>query len=112
VPEETLTLARDALVNVEASSTRPMPGWLAGDYLTYHRDPTTGKYFCPNADGTGAVIPFAVTNPVLVDVDGDGRFRAKLQPAAMPDRPDVISPADLGGEDCFPGARLPGPVRP
>ena len=72
--------AGDAWVVVQASGKKPLPLGLIGD---------------DTLDGERNVVPFAITNPVFLDVDGDGNFDPRLSlpdadpgplgPLAMPD---------------------------
>lgn len=70
-------LAADGFVNIEAQGKTPMPSWLVGDFVVNERL-EDGKVACPNADGGTGVIPFVVTNPIFLDVDGDGLWKGKM----------------------------------
>lgn len=93
--EETLTIPRDTFITAAAWSKRPMPTWIVNDYIPHLDDPTTGIFQCPNDDGTGYMVPYAVTNAVLVDADGDGVFHAIRQPAARPEPAEFPVPPFL-----------------
>lgn len=81
IADHPVAIGKDASVNVEVEGATPLPDWLAGEYLPSDK----GGKLCPNGEGAAAgMIPFAVTNPVFVDADGDGVWKGVRQPRVMP----------------------------
>jgi hypothetical protein len=59
----------DAFVTVEARGSRPLPPFVVGEYTV------ASPVECPPLPGSPAgMLPFAITNPVFVDRDGNGQF--------------------------------------
>jgi hypothetical protein len=48
------------------------------------------------------MIPFAATNAVIVDGDGDGKFRAAMAKPRAAAVEDLWVPPHLGPDDCNP----------
>jgi hypothetical protein len=94
---ETLTLARDAAITAEAEGVTPLPTWLTGDFQLL---PNIID-FCRNPAQPG-MIPFAATNAVIVDADGDGKFRAAMAKPRAAAVEDLWVPPHLGPDDCNP----------
>jgi hypothetical protein len=62
---------RDAFVTVEARGREPLPPFIVGEYASLVAEQ------CPPSPGERpGMVPFAVTNPIFVDADGDGRYTA------------------------------------
>jgi hypothetical protein len=66
-----VTLAEDGFITVEARGMTPLPPFIVGEAMAL-----AGPGECdPLPGGAKGMVPFAVTNPVFVDVDGDGRWK-------------------------------------
>ncbi len=104
VKNESLAVASDAFITAEVEGKQVLPPWMVGEYLTTKK---ASGYDCPPGAAGPGMIPFAVTNPVLIDADGDGRFRAVNQPITFPPAPDVWIPSPFpeGPPDCDPTGR-------
>jgi hypothetical protein len=103
INDERVTITEDATITAEAEGQTPLPAWMVGDFLL---EPTLVE-LCGNPARPG-MIPFAVTNPLFVDADGDGIFRAPMlavRAAALHDR---WVPPPTGPNDCNPLAGRPG----
>ena len=70
--------AGDCWIAVQVGGAKPLPTALIGEHER------------------GAVMPFAITNPVFVDVDGDGRFDPRLPPVDAD--PGPLGPLNLRGD--------------
>ena len=85
----------DTFIAVDAIGDEPLPVSLTGDFI--QRSVSTG------------VPPVAFINPILVDVDGNGRWDVAQSPAAVPD----LLPPPRGNRhkplDCMPPAPPPEP---
>ena len=58
---------------------KALPPFIVGDWATEY------AAICPPLPGEEAgMAVFALTNPVFVDVDGDGKYRGPLQPDVRP----------------------------
>jgi hypothetical protein len=68
-----IAVARDGFVVVRVDGARPMAPWVGDDHFK--------------------VYPMAVTNPIWIDADGDGR----ITPVARAAPPRVKAPASTGG---------------
>ena len=55
------------------------------------------------------MIPFAVTNPIFVDADGDGQFRAAMSASRAAAVHDFWVPPQPGPHDCNPLAEVAPP---
>ena len=64
-----MTVTADAAITAEAEGATPLPPWMVGEFLL---DAVHGRPVRQTPRSPG-MIPFAVTNPVFVDADGDGR---------------------------------------
>jgi hypothetical protein len=85
VSGEPLVVSTDAFVTAEAHGRKALPPDVVGEWTSIARAPNDGPFTCPPLPGAEpGMAVFAVTNAVLVDVDGDGRFRGKRQPASFP----------------------------
>jgi hypothetical protein len=85
VTDEPMVVNADAFVTAEASGKKALPAFVVGDYTELARFGREGPYSCPASAGAEqGMAVFAVTNPVFVDVDGDGRFRGPQEPASYP----------------------------
>lgn len=71
----------DAWVAVQVGGSKPLPTALIGDH-------------CGHA-GCGPVVPFAITNPVFIDGDGDGQWTPKI---GNPD-PGPLMPQTFGAPE-------------
>jgi hypothetical protein len=72
IASEPVKLAEDGFITVEARGTTPLPPFIVGEAMAL-----AGPGECDPVAGAGkGMVPFAVTNPVFVDVDGDGRWRS------------------------------------
>jgi hypothetical protein len=87
----------DAAITAEAEGATPLPSWMVGEFLLA---PNLVE-LCGNPAQPG-MIPFAVTNPVFVDGDGDGLFRASMTAARAAAVHDVWVPPPVGPNDCNP----------
>jgi hypothetical protein len=68
VTSEPVAVTSEAFITVEARSTKALPPFVVGD--------KTSDNACPPLPGADkGMVPFAVTNPLYVDYDGDGRWR-------------------------------------
>jgi hypothetical protein len=101
---EVVTVARDAAITAEAEGAEPLPTWLTGDFQLL---PNIID-FCRNPAKPG-MIPFAATNAVIVDADGDGKFRAAMAKPRANAVEDLWIPPHVGPNDCNP---LESRVRP
>jgi hypothetical protein len=82
--------AVDAWIGVDASGDEPLPHELHSLWLEKPPMP-----------------PFAMINPILVDVDGNGRWdRARAKPSSFPDVP-APPPGLRAPAECSPGWPLP-----
>jgi hypothetical protein len=76
---------QDTWIGVDASGDDPLPPDLVGDYL--------------EGAGHPGMLPFALANPIGVDVDGDGRVTLRRRGQVEPQPPDLLPPAVIpGGE--------------
>jgi hypothetical protein len=103
VSNQSVALAADAAITVEAEGSDPLPTWMVGDFLVQK----VLVDICGN-DANPGMIPFAVTNPVFVDADGDGLFKAETLRAPAPPLDDHGVPPPPYPADCDPTA----PLRP
>jgi hypothetical protein len=103
VDDVPLAVSADAAITAEAEGGAPLPSWMVGAFLL---DPNLVA-LCNNPARPG-MIPFAVTNPVFVDADGDGIFRAAMAGPRAAAVHDVWVPPPPGPNDCNPLA----PARP
>jgi len=101
IDNEPVAITADAAITAEAEGATPLPPWMVGQFLL---DPGIVK-LCGDPAQPG-MIPFAVTNPVFVDADGDGVFRAGMSAARAAAVRDVWVPPPLGPNDCNPLAGL------
>ena len=97
INDESLAVTTDAAITAEAEGATPLPSWMVGEFLL---DPSLVQ-FCGNPAKPG-MIPFAVTNPVLVDADGDGVYRAPMATARAAAVTDQWVPRPAGASDCNP----------
>jgi hypothetical protein len=106
IENEPVTVDGDAAITAEAEGATPLPSWMVGEFLL---QPNMAA-FCGNPAQPG-MIPFAVTNPVFVDADGDGVFRAGMSAARAAAVHDTWVPPPVGPNDCNPlaGVRRPAP---
>lgn len=95
-----VTVTADAAITAEAEGATPLPSWMVGEFLL---DPQL-IMICGNPAQPG-MIPFGVTNPVFVDADGDGIFRAAMMAPRAAAVHDAWVPPPLGPNDCNPLAR-------
>ena len=95
-----VAVTADAAITAEAEGGTPLPPWMVGEFLL---SPNMVA-ICGNPARPG-MIPFAVTNPVLVDADGDGMFRASMAAPRAAAVHDVWVPPPVGPNDCNPLAR-------
>ena len=73
----------DSFITAEARGDKPLPPFVVGEWAAI----SAGT--CPPNPGKEAgMAVFAVTNPVFIDADGDGRYRGPMQPTIFPCRPD------------------------
>ncbi len=83
VVDEPVLVGADAFITAEASGAKPLPPFLVGEWTS------VSAYACaPSPGSEPGFVPFAVTNPVFIDVDGDGKFRGPRQPAVFPVPPN------------------------
>jgi hypothetical protein len=83
-----LTLpAGDSWVALQAGGSKPLPTAIIGEH------------------SGGAVLPFVITNPVFVDVDGDGQWRPNV---ANPD-PGPVGPVNQPAPSWDPALNHPAP---
>ncbi len=76
---EPVEVTGDSFITVEAAGKKALPAHVVGDWTA--QNPAA----CPASPGAEqGMAVFAVTNPVFVDVDGDGRYRGPRQPAVFP----------------------------
>ncbi len=101
IDDEPVALTADAAITAEAEGATPLPSWMVGQFLL---DPGIVR-LCGDPAQPG-MIPFAVTNPVFVDADGDGVFRAGMSAARAAAVHDVWVPPPVGPNDCNPLAGL------
>jgi hypothetical protein len=94
---ETLTIAQDAAITAEAEGVTPLPVWMTGDFQLL---PDIIS-LCRNPAQPG-MIPFAATNAVIVDADGDGKLRAGMAKPRAAAVNDVWVPPHPGPDDCNP----------
>jgi hypothetical protein len=85
VTGEAVDLSADAFVTAEAYGGRALPPFVVGEWTEIAKvddgDPRS-PFTCPALpDAQQGMAVFAVTNPVFVDVDGDGKFRGPRQGA-------------------------------
>lgn len=71
---ESLTLGKDdVFITAETDSRKPLPDGVVGEYSSR---PEFGLSRCPPRSGEPPGMPaYAVTSPLFIDRDGDGRFR-------------------------------------
>jgi hypothetical protein len=100
VDDVPITVTADAAITAEAEGATPLPRWMVGEFLL---DPQF-NFLCGMPARPG-MIPFAVTNAVFVDADGDGIFRAALMAPRAAAVHDVWVPPPVGPNDCNPLAR-------
>ena len=92
-----VTVTADAAITAEAEGGTPLPPWMVGEFLL-----SPGMVeICGNPAQPG-MIPFAVTNPIFVDADGDGLFRADMSAPRAAAVHDVWVPPPVGPNDCNP----------
>jgi hypothetical protein len=103
INDERVTVAHDVAITAEAEGATPLPAWMVGDFLL---DPVLVN-ICGNPARPG-MIPFAVTNPLFVDADGDGIFRASMVAARAAALRDTWVPPPVGPNDCNPLAGRAG----
>jgi len=101
INDEPITISADAAITAEAEGATPLPSWMVGEFLL---DPGMVQT-CGNPAQPG-MIPFAVTNAVLVDADGDGLYRAGMQASRAAAVHDHFVPPPDGPNDCNPLATL------
>jgi hypothetical protein len=70
---ETLTVSKDTFITAEAYGERALPTFIVGDAVK-----ATGTGCPGGAPGLEGMPPFAITNPVFVDVDGGGAFGVRM----------------------------------
>jgi hypothetical protein len=107
INDEHVTVSADAAITAEAEGATPLPAWMVGDFLNI---PGVVQV-CGNPVQPG-MIPFAVTNPILVDADGDGQFRAGMSASRAAAVRDVWVPPQAGPQDCNPLSGNPPPLAP
>jgi hypothetical protein len=103
IDDEPVTVTADAAITAEAEGATPLPPWMVGQFLL---DPNM-IHLCGDPAQPG-MIPFAVTNPVFVDADGDGMFRAAMAASRAAAVHDVWVPPPVGPNDCNPLAAIRG----
>ena len=97
IDDEPIAVSADAAITAEAEGATPLPSWMVGDFLL-----DSGiVQLCGNPAQPG-MIPFAVTNAILVDADGDGVYRASVQAARAAAVNDHWVPPPDGPSDCNP----------
>jgi hypothetical protein len=107
IENEPVTVDGDAAITAEAEGATPLPTWMVGEFLLQK-----GLVdLCGNPAQPG-MIPFAVTNPVFVDADGDGVFRAGTSAARAEAVHDTWVPPPVGPNDCNPLSVLRPPAPP
>ncbi len=88
VAGEIVETPADAFITAEAYGRKSLPPFVVGEWTEIARlgqGGVTGPFNCPASPGAEqGMAVFAVTNPVFVDADGDGRFRGPRQPAVFP----------------------------
>jgi hypothetical protein len=104
IDDEPVSVLADAAITAEAEGATPLPPWMVGEFLL---DPNM-VHLCGDPAQPG-MIPFAVTNPVFVDADGDGVFRATMAATRAAAVHDVWVPPPIGPNDCNPLAGIRGP---
>ena len=108
INDQLVTVSADAAITAEAEGQTPLPSWMVGDFLLA---PGMVK-LCGNPTQPG-MIPFATTNPVFVDADGDGKFRAQMTATRAAAVQDAWVPPQNGPHDCNPLSELvPTPPAP
>jgi predicted small lipoprotein YifL len=75
ISDEPVVVREDAFITAEAWGREPLPSFVVGEL--HSAWPKAGC--APQTGARPGMPPFAVTNPVLVDVDGDGRWK-NVQP--------------------------------
>jgi hypothetical protein len=101
IEDEHVTVAADAAITAEAEGKTPLPPWMVGEFLLA---PNLVD-LCGNPEQPG-MIPFAITNPLFVDYDGDGAFRADMSVTRAAAVKDVWVPPPVGPNDCNPLAGI------
>ncbi len=108
INDQHVTVSADAAITAEAEGQTPLPSWMVGEFLL---EPGMVK-ICGNPTQPG-MIPFATTNPIFVDADGDGKFRAQMMAARAAAVQDAWVPPQNGPHDCNPLSELvPPPPAP
>jgi hypothetical protein len=97
IDDERVTVTADAAITAEAEGKTPLPPWMVGEFLLA---PNLVD-LCGNPAQPG-MIPFAITNPLFVDFDGDGAFRAAMSATRAAAVKDVWVPPPIGPNDCNP----------
>ncbi|HSZ82626.1 MAG TPA: CehA/McbA family metallohydrolase [Polyangia bacterium] len=107
INDQKVTVSADAAITAEAEGGTPLPSWMVGEFLL-----SPGMVqICGNPTQPG-MIPFATTNPVFVDFDGDGKFRAQMNAARAAAVQDSWVPPQNGPHDCNPLSELVPPPAP
>ncbi len=105
INDQHVTVSADAAITAEAEGQTPLPTWMVGDFLL-----SPGMVsLCGNPAQPG-MIPFATTNPIFVDADGDGKFRAQMMAARAAAVQDSWVPPQNGPHDCNPLSELVPPT--
>jgi hypothetical protein len=97
ITDEPVTITADAAITAEAEGATPLPPWMVGDFMLEQ-----GIIKICGDPASPGMIPFAVTNPLYVDGDGDGVFRAPMSAIRAAAVDDKWVPRPPGPSDCNP----------